>query len=607
MGNIMTSMWTAVAGLQTNQSALNTSAHNVMNANTEGYVRQQSMTVDSHYNKITTNNQDFVIGTGTAVNSIRQIRNQFYDERYRQEVGREGFYQAQYETIMEIEDLFGEVNGVEYQTTISDLWESMQELAKSPDSLVVRSTVVNAASDFLTRSKDIYNQLCAYQEDLNTKIINNVNEINDLGNKIYDLNIKISNIEVAGIENANDLRDQRNLYLDELANLIDISYREEVNGAVTVIAEGCNFITSMGVKEMGLRKASDTSDLVIPYWPDYKEDVYSQDDFANITQKTDKGYLKGLLMARGDRITNVTDIPVEPVESDYTSTAAYNNAMNRYLTATREYMNTIDTSSMMTVMAQFDRLVSGIVKSIDNVLSPNTTMDILVDDGNGGYISKTITVLDEENAPVGMDQDTTMGESLFERAGVDRYKTVTVNVYARDENGSVKKDNNGNPIIETRKVRQYTEEDENNKATLYTINELNVNKEIIRNYSKLPLSTLENNGEYGYKSVVVDLVNVWDEEFAKISPDTMTKYTFQDYYKAMIDDIGNVGLTMKMMMESQQSMVDSAADTRDNYMGVSTDEELSSLMKAQNAYNASSRFFNVVNSMLETLVLGLGN
>ena len=118
---------------------------------------------------------------------------------------------------------------------------------------------------------------------------------------------------------------------------------------------------------------------------------------------------------------------------------------------------------------------------------------------------------------------------------------------------------------------------------------------------------LENNGEYGYKSVVVDLVNIWDEEFSKISPDKMTHYNFQDLYKAMIDDIGNVGMTVKMMMESQQSMVDSAADKRDNYMGVSTDEELSSLMKAQNAYNASSRFFNVVNSMLETLVLGLGN
>ena len=103
---------------------------------------------------------------------------------------REGFYTAQYEAISEIEDLFGEVGGVQFQTSIQDLWQSMQELAKSPDSLVVRSTVINAASDFLTRAKDIYSQLCSYQQDLNIKIMDSVAEINDLGNKIYDLNLK---------------------------------------------------------------------------------------------------------------------------------------------------------------------------------------------------------------------------------------------------------------------------------------------------------------------------------------------------------------------------------------------------------------------------------
>ena len=397
------------------------------------------------------------------------------------------------------------------------------------------------------------------------------------------------------------------MYLDELSKIIDIDYREEANGAVTVIAEGCNFITSMGVKEIGLRKNDATSDLVTPYWPAYKEDVYNQQDFANITQKSDVGYLKGLLMARGDRVANVLDMPVEPKESDYSTSAAYDNAMNRYLTATREYMNTIDTSSMMSVMTQFDNLVSNIAKAIDNVLSPNTTMQVLVDDGNGGYRTETITVLDEKNAPVGMDKDATMGEGLFERVGVDRYTTTKVKVYRTDENGQYVYDNNRNRIVDEIEVRKYTEEDPSKKATLYTITELNVNKEIIRNYSKLPLSTLENDREYGYNSVVVDLVDIWDEEFSKISPDKMTHYNFQDFYKAMIDDIGNVGVSVKMMMESQQSMVDSAQDKRDNYMGVSTDEELSSLMKAQNAYNASSRFFNVVNSMLETLVLGLGN
>ena len=106
--------------------------------------------------------------------------------------------------------------------------------------------------------------------------------------------------------------------------------------------------------------------------------------------------------------------------------------------------------------------------------------------------------------------------------------------------------------------------------------------------------------------MVVDLAGMWDETFAKIAPGTMTEYSFQDYYTAMINDIGNVGFTMNMMMESQETMVGSIQDMRENYMGVSQDEELSFLMKAQNAYNASSRFFNVINEMMETLVQSLG-
>jgi flagellar hook-associated protein 1 FlgK len=217
-----------------------------------------------------------------------------------------------------------------------------------------------------------------------------------------------------------------------------------------------------------------------------------------------------------------------------------------------------------------------------------------------------MTILDEKNAPVGMDEKTTVGETLFSRVGVDRYEDVKVTVYRRDENGQIIRDIDGNALTEEIVVKKYVEENPENKSTLYTISELQVNPEVIHNYSKLPLSTLENNNEYGYNTVVIDLVEVWDKEFAKIAPGTMTNYNFQDYYTAMIEDMGNVGYTMKIMMEGQQTMVDSANDTRENYMGVSTDEELSNLMKSQNAYNASSRYFNVINSMLETLILGLG-
>ncbi|MBE5935006.1 MAG: flagellar hook-associated protein FlgK [Lachnospiraceae bacterium] len=606
MGNLMTSMWTAVAGMGVSQSFLNTTAHNLTNANTEGYTRQQSMIVDSYYNTVAGRNKDFIIGTGTAVETIRQIRNEFYDASYREEVGREGFYRAQYECISEVEDLFGEVNGVEFQEDIQQLWESIQELAKEPDSIVVRSGLVNSASDFLTRAKDIYRQLDAYQKDLNDSVITTVNKINELGQTIYDLNKKIVAIEAPGVENANDLRDTRNKCLDELAELIDITYREDMDGSVYVLAEGTNFVTSMGCNKMGLEKIEHGSDLVIPTWPSYKENVYDEQDFAHVTTGSDTGYLKGLLMARGTGVVNQYDVPREPLREDYDSPAAYEDAMNRYLTGTKQYNETIDTSSVMTVMAQIDTLVSGVAEKLDSILAPNKTMEILVDNGRGGYITKEITVLDEEKATVGMDRDRTMGETIFARMGTERYKDVEVTVYKLDHNGDYISDGQGGYVTEKKMVRQYNEVDVTNNNTLYTINNLKINHNIVEDYSKIPLSTKENNGEFDYSNVVVDLASMWDETFAKIAPGTMTNYTFQDYYTAMINDIGNVGLTMHMMMEGQETMVGSIADMRENYMGVSQDEELSFLMKAQNAYNASSRYFNVINEMIETLVQSLG-
>jgi flagellar hook-associated protein 1 FlgK len=599
-------MWTAVAGMSTSQSYLNTTAHNLTNANTVGYTRQQSMITDSYYNTVAGRNKEFIIGTGTAVETIRQIRNEFYDASYREEVSREGFYRAQSECISEIEDLFGEVNGVEFQEDIQELWHSIQELAKEPDSIVVRSGVINSASDFLTRAKDIYRQLDAYQKDLNTSVINTVNKINDLGEQINDLNKKIVAIEAAGVENANDLRDTRNKCLDELAELIDITYREDPDGSVYVTAEGVNFVTSMGCNKMGLEKIEHGSDLVIPTWPSYKENVYDRDDFANVISGSDTGYLKGLLMARGTGKTTRYDVPIEPKREDYDSPAAYDDAMNRYLTATKEYNETIDTSSVMTVMAQIDTLVSGVAKRLDEILAPNTTMEILVDNGAGVYRTEIINVLDEDTATVGMDRDRTMGETIFARLGTERYVERKVTVYQRDDNGNIKTDAQGNPLYEEKIIKEYIAEDKTNENTWYTIENLQINHRVVEDYSKLPLSTKANNGEFDYSNVVVDLANMWDESFAKIAPGTMTEYSFQDYYTAMINDIGNVGFTMNMMVESQETMVGSIQDMRENYMGVSQDEELSFLMKAQNAYNASSRFFNVINEMLETLVQGLG-
>lgn len=629
MGNLMTSMWTGVSGMTAAQSGLNATAHNMANINTKGYTRQQLLQVDTHYATVSygKNGTAQKVGLGTYASSIRQLRNRYYDQTYRTELGRQGFYESQYNATLEIEDLFGETQGVAFQKSIDGIWTALEELSKEPESIVTRATFVTKCNEFITRSEDIMNQLKKYQIDMNTEIEDTVGKINDLGNTIYELNKKIISAEVGNTERANDLRDQRNNALDELAKYIDISYQEGDKGCVTVYAEGSAFVSELSVNKMAVREI-ENSTMYEPYWISTGDAVINTSKITKIDSDSDIGYLKGLMIARGQSTANYADIPIKPEEPAYPTktdymitdatgnkvldTDAYDAALtkygedynvykldlNKYNVELDKYNLTVDTSVMMTSMAQFDQLIHGIVTSINDILSPNKTISVMAPDGT---ISQ-MKVLDEENAPVGMDDESTMGEALFNRKGVERYITVEVDVVNTDEDGNIVYNADGTVSTTKKTVRKYNEENKSSNYSLFTLGEIEINDKILKDYSKLPLSENANGGDFSYTGVVQDLIDMWGKDFTTLSPNTLTKYNFKDYYTALNGDIGNRGDTFKTMTESQQTTVDQIEYSRQNYAGVAQDEELSNLIKYQYSYNAASRYFNVVNGMLENIL-----
>lgn len=629
MGNLMTSMWTGVSGMTAAQSGLNATAHNMANINTKGYTRQQLLQVDTHYATVSygKNGTAQKVGLGTYASSIRQLRNRYYDQTYRTELGRQGFYESQYNATLEIEDLFGETQGVAFQKSIDGIWTALEELSKEPESIVTRATFVTKCNEFITRSEDIMNQLKKYQIDMNTEIEDTVGKINDLGNTIYELNKKIISAEVGNTERANDLRDQRNNALDELAKYIDISYQEGDKGCITVYAEGSAFVSELSVNKMAVREI-ENSTMYEPYWISTGDAVINTSKITKIDSDSDIGYLKGLMIARGQSTANYADIPIKPEEPAYPAktdymitdatgnkvldTDAYDAALtkygedynvykldlNKYNVELDKYNLTVDTSVMMTSMAQFDQLIHGIVTSINDILSPNKTISVMAPDGT---ISQ-MKVLDEENAPVGMDDESTMGEALFNRKGVERYITVEVDVVNTDEDGNIVYNADGTVSTTKKTVRKYNEENKSSNYSLFTLGEIEINDKILKDYSKLPLSENANGGDFSYTGVVQDLIDMWGKDFTTLSPNTLTKYNFKDYYTALNGDIGNRGDTFKTMTESQQTTVDQIEYSRQNYAGVAQDEELSNLIKYQYSYNAASRYFNVVNGMLENIL-----
>ena len=631
---LMTSFGVGVSGLNAAQSSLNATAHNITNADTKGYVRQQVLTVDKEYAKTATVRGMDQTGHGTIIDKIRQLRDRFLDAAYRKESGRQGFYQAQAEAVTEVENLFGELEGTTFQSSMEGLWKAVQELQKEPESKVARTALVETANTFIERCQSINTQLKSFRQDLNLKVKNTVDRINTIGKRIDELNTLIRK-EEAGEQEANDYRDERNKLLDELGGYVKMSYKEVRDGTVLVTVEGTQFVTEFGVNEIGLKTTDDGLNLHTPVWNFDTNDNGEPREVFNFSvpptaaADTDIGSLKGLLLSRGTQ-GRYTDIPVQPKPEDYENGEEdeyYISAMRAFEEAKTNYNNRIAPSLLTNTEAQFDQLIHGLTTMINDVLAPNLTATwtdggtpvwrnsegkilegdeippIDIDDLDEYKIEEKdalgkptgrykVSILDTKNAPVSSDSSKTPGNALFERKSRPRYKELDLE-------------------MDGKKVMLYNSEDydpnnEDSKYSMYSMGELEVNKNIRENVSLIPLSYNTNTGDYSMDTAA-KLNKIWDKKFAVLNPNTLTKNDIMEYYTSFTSDIANTGHTRKALAKSQDVTKTSVDNQRQQVLGVSSDEELTHMIKFQQAFNAASRYITVIDEMLEHVVTRLGS
>ncbi|MBO5468236.1 MAG: flagellar hook-associated protein FlgK [Lachnospiraceae bacterium] len=601
MSSTMGNFYVGVSGMQSGQYALNTTAHNITNAEITGYTRQQVLLTDMAYtnlgNTAIGKNQ---AGLGTRIIDIRHIRDNLIDKKYRTEVGREQFYQTKYDVVAEVQNYFGELESSDFRTYMQNLWSAAEELQKEPNSIVTRSSYIARGVAFVDQANKIYSQLTTYQKNLNTEIQDQVDRINQLADTIYDLNEQISKVEATGIEGANDYRDQRDAALDELSGIISITYREMDDGQMEVYAENRCLVSMDRTYKLDVKEVSDSCDYYVPVWKDDQTNVFNLTRVPNADTGTDVGSLKGIIMSRGDWVAKYTDIPqapeapVRPVRANYKSDAEYNQAMVDYQTdyqqyqtdyqqfvKDRDYYNTyLEPYTVNNIMAQFDQLIHGVVTKINDILCPNK--EITLADGS------TIRVLDEEKAGYGMgEKNSVQGTELFVRNNMPRYTEQTVTLADGTQ----------------QTVKVYNEENENNYHSLYTLGNIQVNDDLTKNPSLLPLSNLQ---KEELQDVANQLITMWQDDFSSLGPNSLVTNDFMGYYKEFVADFANKGYTYNGIAESQTKAVQEAENQRQTVTGVSTSEELSNLIKYQQGYNAASRYFTVVSDMVEHLISKLG-
>ena len=217
--SLMGSLWVGNSGLTTSQNALHTTSHNITNADTQGYTREQILQSTRKYQTIAKSGQavsNQQVGLGVDYARTEQIRDVFLDQAYRKEIGRSGFYNTSLTTMEVVEDILGELDGADFNNSLQELWIAVQELSKDPTSATTQGLLVTRAVEFTEHATNVYSAISAYQDQMNVIVQETVDQINDYADEIQALNNEILKIEAGNIERANDLRDKRNYILDKL-------------------------------------------------------------------------------------------------------------------------------------------------------------------------------------------------------------------------------------------------------------------------------------------------------------------------------------------------------------------------------------------------------
>lgn len=587
--SLMSGLFVGATGLQTSQNSLHTTAHNLSNIETPGYVRQQTLHADISYNNISNAAvSKMQIGLGVEYDIVRQVRDDFLDKSYRRETGRSSFYEICQETTSEIETLLGEFDGVAFQDSVAGLWTSVQELAKDPSSSVTKGSFVNTAAQFLERAQAVYNGLADYQDNLNARIKEYVDRINDLGDEIHELN-EIIHKEEIGEQEANDLRDRRNKALDELSSLANISYHTNADGAVEVLVEGVELVSRDRVFHMGLKTEEGTG-FYTPVWPQNMDaEVFIKDEEIATAFNTDIGQLKAIVLARGDRRANYTDMRNDPANgNDPYVTGKYTYEYTDDEGVTREKtVEAIPTSKsiIMKVQAQLDQMVHSLMTEVNNILTGEKDV---IDPPSGkipyyGPSEDTGKFPSDEYEYMGIVKE--MPKELFVRLGTSRYESTEPGYYS---------------YVPEDKLPSHADID-----NLYTIANMKINPDLLKTPSQLGNEFLTEDQQVDHAKAD-RLVEAFNNKFSTLSPDLATPYDYRDYYAALVGQVATEGSVYSSIVTAQQVATHNLSDSRDAIMGVSSNEELTNMIKYQNAYNAASRYITACNDMLERLLSSLG-
>ncbi|MDL2228925.1 flagellar hook-associated protein FlgK [Treponema sp. OttesenSCG-928-L16] len=606
------------------QQALNVTGHNLSNASTEGYSRQRiefSPFEPIYLPGLNREETPGQIGQGTVVERIERIRDQLLDQRIIAQAGGEGYWGTRDKYVLMMERTFNEPADISVRGKMDAFWNAWQELSIHPADAASRRAVTERGKTLIDGIHDRFKGLKALQDMAEQDIQITVNRVNELSKQIAGLNNDIQKIRAQG-DNPNDLLDRRDLLVDKLSSIIDITVDHRDPDEFMVHTSGFVLVQGKIGRQFELVRGTEREGYSRIIWEETREDAHFRD-----------GSLYALLELRDETIRS----EIQSLDSMTMNFIDLVNEAHRPaygLNGTTGIDFFVERPFVANVAGNYDR------------------------NGDGEYDSSYVFRINGTNS---LEPRELIGlEGVMTFSGMDG--NVEVPYYATDTVSDViQRINNSGAEVAARLDREgrlsfkgTTAQDMDNPD--FVIRHIEDSGRFLEGYAGiLNASGPEGAFDWGTADAVAGLragaadysvapvahPSAWIEVNPAILRDVTSVAagygengrpanpgngdaalaiasirnsevmvgqlgTFDDYFADAVARIGLMGEQSERALETQNLIMKQLKDMRESISGVNIDEELSQMIKYQHGYAAAARFITTVNQMLDTLINRMG-
>lgn len=234
--SLLSSLQIAKNALFASQAGLQVTANNVANADTPGYIRERLVQTPGPTQRI----GGLVSGTGVLVQGVVRQVDAFLQERMRSAASDAASGDAREAVYVDLESIVGELTDTDLSTTLTEFFNSLQDVLNQPEDSAVRNLAVLSGDRLTAQIRDLDSRVRQLSNTSNERIISAAGTVNQRVTEIAKLNTQIVAMEEGGaiVSDAVGLRDKRDVALEELAELVNISVEEQATGAVNVFVGG---------------------------------------------------------------------------------------------------------------------------------------------------------------------------------------------------------------------------------------------------------------------------------------------------------------------------------------------------------------------------------